>query len=374
MLPAKEGIVINNKSETEFNVIVTRQDSTSVRFFNRIDDLVNALKSPDNFIVIDEKVANLYSQLLKPILKDGSYIVIQASEKQKSWSNLERILERAIGSNTSRNGAIVAIGGGVITDMSGLAANLYFRGIRSILIPTSLLAMVDAAVGGKVAVNHPHQKNMIGSFYHPSEILVCTAFLSTVLSRHMYSAAGEILKLSILSDTNLFDIIAKAPKHWIRNSNFLDTVVRISIKEKLIMLGKNCFERDLRRPLNLGHSIAHPLEDITDFKIIHGEAVAYGLLIASNISLHRRKLSLCDYKKIYSVAKSFGCTVDTSGFDQEELWNRTRRLTAQRGGNGLLYVLPTGIGSSTVVQNITKKELLTAIRELHEAANIYRIG
>ena len=358
-----EGITVANNKDG-LDVTIVREDHTTINFFDSVHDLVKSLVRDDLLFIIDNKVLELYKDVLEPIVKNSPVFAIDVTEKEKSWENLAAILEDATKHKISRKGAIVAIGGGVITDMAGLASNLYFRGIRSILVPTSLLAMVDAAIGGKVAVNHPYQKNMIGSFYHPTEVLVAPEFLQTAEKRHVYSAAGEIVKLAILSDTELFSLVENAPKNWEQDQEFLQKVVRLCIHEKLTMLGANCFERDLKRPLNLGHSVAHPLEDITDFAIFHGEAVAYGLLIASNISLQRGLLSKQDFERIYKAARDFGCTVHATNFDKELLWERIRRLIAQRGGTGLLYVLPTTIGDATIVKDITKDELFNAIEAL----------
>ncbi len=355
-----EGIIIESLLD-DIDVSISRKDYTKVIFFDSVLDLVAHLKASDTFLVIDKKIIKLFGQQIKPLVKRKATFLLRVSEKQKNWNNLAIILDQVIASNVSRKGTIVAIGGGVVTDMTGLIANLYFRGVKSVLVPTTLLAMVDAAIGGKVAVNHPHQKNLLGSFYHPSEVLISTEFLTSIPKRHMYNAAGEIFKLSVISDNNLFSIIEQAPAGWIKNKTFLKRIIKICITEKLQMLGENCFERDLRRPLNLGHSIAHPLEDITGYKVFHGEAVSYGLLIASNISLQRGLISMTNYLRIYNCAKRFGCTINIENYGVEELWNRIRRLIIQRGGNGLLYVLPTAIGKTTIVKDITHKELTVAI-------------
>lgn len=359
-----EGIHIS-PTKTGLSVDVVRHDSTRIDFYGAISEMLEDFHDTDVLVIADKKVLDLYSHKLAPILRDRHVVVIQVSEKEKSWSNLEEILNHAIVSQVSRRGAVVALGGGVITDMAGLAANLYFRGIRSVLIPTTLLAMVDAAVGGKVAVNHPHQKNLLGSFYHPTRVLMAMEFLKTIDDRHMYSAAGEIFKLALLSDTNLFERVQAAPTNWIRDQDYLKEIVALSAAEKLRMLGANCFERDLRRPLNLGHSVGHPIEDITDFRVLHGEAVSYGLLIACHISLQRKMLSQESFDQIYQTAKKFGCTVNVSEYDKDELWSRMRRLIAQRGGKGLLYVLPTAIGSAEIVRDITRDELFGAIKRLN---------
>ena len=364
----KEGIRFTRTSSS-LCVNVIRNDQTIIDLFSTIEELLRNLIQEDIFIIADRKVLELYKDQMAPLLQKHHILGLDVSEHEKNWENLAKALDEVITSKISRKGAIVAVGGGVVTDMAGLAANLYFRGVRSILIPTTLLAMVDAAVGGKVAVNHPHQKNLLGAFYHPSKVMMAIEFLQTNDERQMYSAAGEILKLSILSHTNLFSRIKNRPENWVGNADYLKEIILLSAAEKLRMLGDNCFERNLRRPLNLGHTIGHPIEDITDFRVLHGEAVAYGLLIACHISFQRGMLAQNDFHRIYKVATSFGCTIQINGLDKEKLWKRINRLIAQRGGKGLLFVLPIKIGKTEIVQNITKLELFTAIDELKIMAN-----
>ncbi len=359
-----EGIVLK-KNKNVIDVKVTKIDETKIIFLKKIENLIKKIDSEDNFFVFDRQVLSSFETDFLPITSKHPYVLLKMSEKTKSWRTLKLLIDKAIASGISRKGAFVAIGGGVTTDITGLAANLYFRGIKVILVPTSLLAMVDASIGGKVAVNHPHQKNMIGSFYHPNSVIFCSEFLNSLPKRHMLSAAGEILKLGVLSKTRLFFLLEKATNDWYKDKKFLDTVIKLSVVEKMEMLGRNCFERDLKRPLNLGHSIAHPLEDITNFKVFHGEAVAYGVLIASNISKQRKILSEKDYLRIVRVAKKLGMQIPQN-YNVEGLWARVRRLVKQRGGKGLLYVLPRGIGKNIIVNDIAKKELLLAIAETSE--------
>lgn len=370
MQKKSEGISVTTKTD-RLTVNITKNDTTEINFFNSINSLLKKLDKDDHFFIIDNAVAKNYKNELQVITEKRPFLVIPVRESNKSWEYLRLIIDKAIEAHISRKGAFVAIGGGVVTDMTGLASNLFFRGIKSIVVPTTLLAMVDAAVGGKVAVNHPHQKNMLGSFYHPTEILYCTEFLRTLPRRHIISAAGEMLKLSLVSKTNLFSLLKNSPEDWINNKIFLNEIINLSAKEKLILLGDNCFERNLKRPLNLGHSVAHPLEDITDFKVLHGEAVAYGVLIASNISTQRGAMSKKYYNDILTVTSRLGLTMSIKNIDRKLLWERIRRLIRQRGGKGLLYVLPTKPGYVQIVKDISQKELFTAMDTLEKESLAY---
>src|SRR5258708_5615777 len=163
----KEGIKVKSLTN-KLDVSIIRKDHTEVNFFNSVGELVKYIDVQDIYIVIDAKVLDYFGAQLRPLITRKTIFSLEVTEKEKNWTNLAEILEKAITSKISRKGAIVAIGGGVITDMAGLASNLFFRGIRSILVPTTLLGMVDAAIGGKVAINHAYQKNLLDSFYHPS--------------------------------------------------------------------------------------------------------------------------------------------------------------------------------------------------------------
>ncbi len=369
----EEGVYVTNGiSPGVFTVDVCRHDLTSVICVESVDEVADTVVKDDRFYVIDENVYMLFPEISR--IDPKRVFIVGSGEANKSWQSLSSLLDKLILSNTSRKGMIVGIGGGVVTDMSGLAGNLYFRGIKVCLVPTTLLAMVDASIGGKVAVNHPHQKNILGSFYHPAEVIVCTEFLNTLSDRDMSNGMGEVVKLSILSNTRLFETLRDIPINWRQDKAFLETVILTCIKEKLRLLGENCFERDLKRPLNLGHSVAHPIEDITHFRTLHGEAVGYGIVIASSISKQRGFLTPEDYRKIVGVLRNLDVLEHITEFDPDLLWQRIRRLVAQRGGQGLLYVLPTGIGECEIIQDIDENEFRIAVDEAAEVLGACRRG
>jgi 3-dehydroquinate synthase len=303
MPSAREGIDLTKNSSGDLSLTITRIDSTQIFFGCSFETKILELtKNGDFLCIVDSKVWKFHSHRFAGL----KTFVIKAGDKHKNHDTLKDIINAAVEHKISRNGFFVAIGGGTVTDMTGFAANNYFRGIRYINVPTTLLGMVDAAVGGKTAVNHEYQKNMIGSFYHPSAIVYDFSLLSTLDERNYHNGFGEIIKIALLSDKNLFEKLKTVDREKITLSENLKSIIAVTVEEKLRMLGANCFERDLRRPLNLGHTIAHPVEDITGFSIMHGEAVAIGCLFSSAIALGRNKQTIDDYEKLLEIVNHFG--------------------------------------------------------------------
>ena len=364
-----EGIKVS-ESGNSVDVTVTRTDHTSLQFgVDFKESLSDIIDTGDYLAVIDCEVWKHHYQRLDKLKR----IVISAGDGNKNQATIDTIIDAAIASGVSRAGYFVAIGGGTVTDMVGFAANNYFRGIKYVNVPTTLLGMVDAAVGGKTAINHVHQKNMIGSFYHPAKIIYDFSFLDTLPLRDYHNGFGEIIKVALLSKLPIFEQILQLQDTAARSTNeALKNIIKQVSVEKLSMLGANCFERDLKRPLNLGHTIAHPVEDITDFKIYHGEAVTLGCLFATYISTLRGKASRDFYSQLRAIVQKFHLLDQAVRvpIDKDLLWDRLQRLVKQRGGVGLLYVLPVELGSCEVVLNITREEFNAAYGEVIEGMSL----
>lgn len=361
----KEGILLR-EARDHVSVTVRRSDSTQIFFdVNFEKKLRHLVPTSDCMLIIDSHVFAAH----KKRFENYKYVVIDAGDQHKNQATIDMIIDAALEHKISRAGYFVGVGGGTVTDMVGFAANNYFRGIRYINVPTSLLGMVDAAVGGKTAINHPHQKNMIGSFYHPTALIYDYSFLVSLDARNLHNGFGEIIKVALLSNRPLFARLHDVTWPWTTPDAAMKEIIRTTVTEKLRMLGDNCFERDLKRPLNLGHSIAHPIEDITHFKIMHGEAVAIGCLFAAAISVQRGSMTTELYDQLEKLVESFSLRrySDDIAIDRELLWERLQRLIMQRGGKGLLYVLPTSLGACDIVTSITREEFDTAYDRVIDA-------
>ena len=251
-------------------------------------------------IITNTVVAKWYLQSLTSILSQNSTvlpIVIEDGEAQKSLAVLDNVVTKLIENHIRRHALIVALGGGVIGDLSGFIAATYQRGIDFIQIPTTLLAMVDAAVGGKTAVNHALGKNMIGAFYQPKWVLIDPTVLQTLPQRQFAAAIAEILKYGLVADAVFYQWIQTHLQQIKSHSNeHLSYVIQRCCEIKAAIVVQDETERQgLRSTLNYGHTFAHAIEHIVGYgKILHGEAVAIGMCLAMALQVRRGELTETD--------------------------------------------------------------------------------
>lgn len=258
------------------------------------------LKNKNLFVVIDSRVYKLYWKKLYKDLKRESNIlgvyIISAKEKNKSHTELIKILKSMFDSGCRRDTLLVSIGGGITGDISALAANIFMRGIDYINIPTTLLSMVDSSVGGKTGINFNSGKNLVGTFYQPKAVFTDISFLYTLPERELQSGLGEIIKYSFIA-VNKEKIFFTRSIQNILNKDFSNVVEIISdcIKIKsAIVENDEREETGLRKVLNLGHTFGHGIESASDHKIKHGEAVIFGI-ITSLFYSYREKLITAEY-------------------------------------------------------------------------------
>lgn len=247
-----------------------------------------SISSGQIFLVTDTNVYKLYSKLIEKTFGDVPKFVLSAGEKSKNYKNLIKILESMLTAGMRRNCRVIAMGGGVVGDIAGLAASLYMRGVHLTQIPTTLLAQVDSSVGGKTAVDHGGVKNVIGAFYQPEEVIADPLFFSTLPKREMRCGLGEIIKYGAL-DKEIYNLLLEnADKLY--SEEFLEKVVGLCINHKSEVVKKD--ERDsggLRKSLNLGHTTGHALE-LHYGKKSHGEYVLIGMYFELQIA---RKRGIC---------------------------------------------------------------------------------
>ncbi|MFW6288780.1 MAG: 3-dehydroquinate synthase, partial [Spirochaetota bacterium] len=217
----------------------------------------------------------------------GIHLVLPAGEASKSWPELERILATMLESDLTRTSAVVGVGGGVVTDISAFAASVYMRGCRLILVPTTLLAMVDAAVGGKTGINFGGYKNMIGSFYPADEVRISTETLATLSEREYRSGLAEVIKTALLGDERLLALLEdEQPRVLGRESDLLAEIVWACASVKGEIVESDLTESGIRAYLNLGHTFGHALETVQGLgSWSHGEAVAWGIARAMELGV-----------------------------------------------------------------------------------------
>jgi 3-dehydroquinate synthase len=300
-------------------------------------------------------------------------VLIPEGERHKSLPTLARLHDSFLKARLRRDGLVVAFGGGVVGDVAGFAAATYMRGVDWIVLPTTLLAMVDSSIGGKVAINHPRAKNLIGAFHQPRAVVIDPAFLATLPPRELRSGAYEVLKCGLLGDRALFAAMLRAPSGllgWERTE--IENAVASACRIKAEVVEKDETEGGLRRVLNLGHTLGHALEAVTRYRrFTHGEAVGWGLLGASWIARRREILAPATFDRIALAVDHIGPRPHLSDLDVRELLDAVTRDKKALGGR-TVFVLPSAIGRVTIRNDIEPKEVRDALRVM--AAHEARLG
>lgn len=248
-------------------------------------------------IITDAHVAPLYLSVVSQSLKAKKFsihtIVVPAGEKQKCLKTAERIYTELLRTNVERSATIVALGGGVIGDLAGFIAATYQRGIGFVQIPTTLLAQVDSSVGGKVGINHPLAKNMIGAFYQPRFVIADPSVLRTLPKREMISGMGEVVKYGMILDKKFFSTVGQdLDLAFGRDPNVLSHIIKKSCEWKAYVVANDEKEQHLRAILNFGHTIGHALEHAGKYGALkHGEAILYGMVAEAHIAMRSGMIS-----------------------------------------------------------------------------------
>lgn len=320
-------------------------------------------------VVSDTNVEPLYLSTLQRILATvgltAEQVCVPAGETAKSLSEAEKIYTRAIEVGLDRRSVIFALGGGVVGDLAGFIAATYMRGIPFLQVPTSLLAQVDSSVGGKVAVNHPLGKNLIGAFYQPEGVFMDLTFLESLPQRELCTGLGEIVKYGVIYDEAFFqDLEDQADRILRRERAVLHAIVRRSCEIKASVVGQDEKEAGLRRILNFGHTLGHAIEKETGYlRYNHGEAVAIGMMGAAFISASlglveqtavERLASLLTRLSLPTVAK--GCAVDSIYAD---IFRDKKTV-----GGRVTWVLMEGIGRVKTLIDVPEAVVKEAIRRI----------
>lgn len=262
-------------------------------------------------LLTDDNVGTLYS---KPFLSfmnehalECAHVTFPAGESSKTRKTKERIEDELLAKKFGRDTLLITMGGGVVTDLGGFVAATYLRGIPYLSIPTSLLAMVDASIGGKTGVNVKEAKNVIGAFYPPNALFIDLSMLSTLPDRDILYGSAEVLKAALISDSQFYDYLEEHADLWnVRDQAFLKKVISESIKIKQKVVERDEKEGAERRVLNFGHTIAHAIETLEEYQIHHGEAVALGMIVEALIAHKMGHLKETDFDAITSLIKKMG--------------------------------------------------------------------
>lgn len=320
-------------------------------------------------IVADEQVYGLYAQTLEESLGRAGFRVdslkVPSGESSKSLQMASRIYDWLIEGRTERRDVVVALGGGVVGDLAGFVAATFLRGLRFVQVPTSLLAQVDSSVGGKVAVNHPLGKNLIGSFYPPALVVADTSTLASLPPRELSAAFAEIAKMGIILDRSLFERLEAEADLLLRlDRQSVTQVIARTVELKTQVVQQDERESGLRAILNYGHSYGHAVEVVTDYKLYrHGEAVAIGMVGAGMLA---RRLGMIDDDTVARqnrMLERFGAPIRCPRLPVDRMLEAmTHDKKATRGR--LKWVLLEGIGKVTVRQDVPEDLVRHVLEEL----------
>lgn len=252
------------------------------------DDLRQELETevlPSDFVLIDRRVLELHAEVFAPILEKVSFFAVLASEERKSYLGIEPIMENIIQSGFRRGNRLIAIGGGIIQDVTAFISSVLYRGVEWIFFPTTLLAQADSCIGSKTSINFGPYKNQLGGFYPPSKINICVSFLKSLPEGDLLSGLGEMCHYYLIAGEDDFKWFAQQfDAVCARDVVVLEEVTHRSLMVKKSMVEKDEFDRGERQIFNYGHSFGHALESLTNYRVPHGIGVAYGMDMANYVS------------------------------------------------------------------------------------------
>ena len=327
-------------------------------------------------VVTDEHVAPLYLDPFLRSLSDAKIEavsqVLPAGEKTKSFEHLMTVCDGVLGARIERGDAVVALGGGVIGDLTGFAAGIVRRGSRFIQVPTSLLAQVDSSVGGKTGINSRHGKNLIGVFHQPNLVLADTDVLDTLSPREFRAGYAEVAKYGLIDKPDFFAWLEKNWRTIFSGGEARIEAIATSCQAKADVVAADERETGLRALLNLGHTFGHALEAATEYdsrRLVHGEGVAIGMVLAHQFSARMNLASPDDARRVEAHLKDVGLPVSMDaipgGLPPVEVLMEAIAQDKKVKSGRLTFILTRGIGQSFVADDVPASEVLSFLKEKH---------
>lgn len=315
-------------------------------------------------IVTNQTVSNLHMQRALSYIKADSLCVatLPDGEEYKNMESIEKILEVAFENRLDRGSYLIALGGGVIGDMTGFAASIYERGCNFIQIPTTLLSCVDASVGGKTGVNNKYGKNLVGSFYQPKGVYIDPLFLTTLPKREFAAGVAEIVKMAVMFDKEFFEFLEEA--NLADNENLLKAIAKsVSLKAKVVAEDEK--EHGVRAVLNYGHTFAHVVESETNYTgFLHGEAVAIGMVMANELALKLGKISSEEAKRVKELLTRYDLPTSYAIKDAEAFYDKFFLDKKTKEGS-IKFIVPNGIGGFEIIKDTPKQTVMEVLNEFN---------
>ena len=318
-------------------------------------------------IITNDTIAPLYLQRLLDSLADLNPLsfIIPDGEQYKSLEWFEKISAFLLQNNCGRDTCLIALGGGVIGDLTGFVAACYQRGVPFIQIPTTVLSQVDSSVGGKTAVNHPLGKNMIGAFYQPQAVFIDTQTLHTLPAREFAAGMAEVIKYGLIYDTELFEYLELNVANLQQlDEACLQHIIFRCCEIKALIVAQDEKEHGLRALLNLGHTFAHAIEAQMGYGVwLHGEAVATGMVLAAKLAKTRQDLSASEVDRIIKLLELYNLPTEIpKQMTSEQFLTHMRKDKKNKRGT-IRFILPTQFGQCALVDNVSDDQVRDLIEQ-----------
>ncbi len=317
-------------------------------------------------LITNEEIADLYLSEITQTLNafDLKALVLPEGESQKNLETVQNAIEFLSDNGIDRQASIIAFGGGVVGDISGFVASSYMRGIKFLQVPTTLLAQVDSSVGGKTGVNSIKGKNLIGAFYQPSAVIADTRFLKTLEPDRFSEGLAEVIKYGLIRDRDFFEWLEVNISEILSlDSKAMTHLIERCCKIKAEVVSQDEREGSVRAILNFGHTFGHAIESLTEYSVYsHGEAVAMGMIMASNMSHKMGMLSSEDTKRIKNLIQSMNLPVSSPDLDKNDFFESMKRDKKAQDGEIRLILLES-IGSAKITSDYPKEVLMKTISE-----------
>ncbi|MCM1214483.1 MAG: 3-dehydroquinate synthase [Lachnospiraceae bacterium] len=320
-------------------------------------------------VVTDSRVNELYGaavlELLEGRCRKAVRYVFPNGEENKTLDTVREVYKFLIREGFDRKDMLIALGGGVVGDLTGYAAATYLRGIDFVQVPTTLLSQADSSIGGKTGVDLDGYKNMVGAFKMPRLVYMNLAVLSTLEDRQFFSGFAEVMKSALLKDSMFYEwLIENMYEICDRDLNVLQEMLKRSCGIKKLVVEKDPTEQGDRALLNLGHTIGHAIEKYKDFELYHGECVALGCVAAAYISWKKDMLSMDEYYEIRDMFVPFNLPISIDDIDPQEILRLTKSDKKMDAGT-IRFILLKKIGKAVIDRTVTDDEILAAVNEIY---------
>lgn len=363
------------------SVLYNRKPCYDIVFQQSFQGLVEELETGNLLhkkicIVTDSNVDLLYSDEIIKLLEEKANSIIKfvfpAGEEHKNLDTVRDLYMKLIEAQFQRKDLLIALGGGVVGDLTGFAASTYLRGIDFIQIPTTLLSQVDSSIGGKTGVDFNSYKNMVGAFHMPKLVYMNFNVLKDLDERQYFAGMGEVMKHGLIRDSLYYEwLIENLYEINERDMNIVEEMVFKSCQIKKNIVEKDPLEQGERALLNFGHTIGHAIEKAMDFKLFHGECVALGCIAAAYISRKRNLLSSEEYYEIRDMFVPFNLPISLENINPDEVLMLTKSDKKMEADH-IKFVLLKKVGKAAIYTDVTDAEILNAIQEIYYNEENYR--